>query len=130
MANPRPSARRAAATRLGITPAEYQAHIDAGRKWCTACREWLPREKFAPNPATHDGLAQLCSRPHIRAHHNPDAGRCPVCGTPTRNNILRPDGSRCPAHARTTEQRAAETQAALRWVSGRMNDSAWPGDIS
>lgn len=74
---------------------------------------------------------------------------CPVCHKPTGTMthpgggsagfliVLDPttasgpaDGTRCKAHARTEEQRAAETATALGWLHNRMVDAAWPGDIS
>lgn len=31
---------RGAATRLGISNAEYARHLDAGESWCWDCRTW------------------------------------------------------------------------------------------
>ena len=51
---------KSAATRLGITAAEYAARIDAGQKWCARCKAWLMRSDFCNDRCEHDGLAKAC----------------------------------------------------------------------
>jgi len=51
-----------AAARHGITPAQYQANIAAGLKWCRACQDWQSRQDYKPSASTYDGLRPLCTR--------------------------------------------------------------------
>jgi hypothetical protein len=53
---------RAAATRLGLTPAEYMTKKDTGLKWCRACQEWRPLADYNPSTSTGDGVRPLCNR--------------------------------------------------------------------
>ncbi|MFE6126678.1 hypothetical protein ACFQ6Q_00175 [Streptomyces sp. NPDC056437] len=62
---------RAAARRHGITPAQYQAHIDANEKWCRACSAWQPRTDYKPSASTYDQLRPLCQRHYTPAPPKP-----------------------------------------------------------
>jgi hypothetical protein len=53
-------AAKVAAGRIGISLAEYRTHTDAGRKWCTGCKVWHPREDFAIDRTRGDGLTAVC----------------------------------------------------------------------
>ncbi|WP_406263515.1 hypothetical protein [Streptomyces chartreusis] len=73
---------KAAATRIGITVDEYQAHIAAGRKWCTGCKTWHPITAFRRDPSRTDGLSARCqesrnskARKDYRPRPRPAAGR-------------------------------------------------------
>ncbi|HUR74416.1 MAG TPA: hypothetical protein VMZ00_09070 [Sporichthya sp.] len=50
-----------AATRLGITLAEYDRRVAAGEKWCGGCRNWHPRASFSTDRSRGDGLAKWCT---------------------------------------------------------------------
>lgn len=68
------------AWRLGISREEYQAHVNAGERWCTACRCWQPVEAFGRNRARVGGLAVACregSRLQIAAKRNVRKGQTP-----------------------------------------------------
>jgi hypothetical protein len=52
--------RKGAATRIGVTLAEYEARRAAGEKWCWRCRSWQWREEFPPNASTADGRQAMC----------------------------------------------------------------------
>ena len=41
--------RKATATKLGLTLAEYDAHLAAGELWCTGCKGWHDSSAFYPN---------------------------------------------------------------------------------
>lgn len=51
---------RIGATRIGISLADYRAFVEAGMKWCCACRVFHRRELFATRRATPDGLDNAC----------------------------------------------------------------------
>ena len=53
-------ARAVAASRIGITRAEYDRRIDAGEKWCTGCRAWHHRSAFGADKSRADGLQTAC----------------------------------------------------------------------
>jgi hypothetical protein len=53
---------KGAATRLGITLQEYLAHLESGEKWCSVCREWHLRERFAADASRNDGLTATCAK--------------------------------------------------------------------
>ena len=50
------------ATHLGITLAEYQAHIDAGLRRCSACHRWHPFEQMAKRASKREGIDNICKR--------------------------------------------------------------------
>lgn len=52
--------KRAAATRVGLTLAEYQGRLDAGEKWCSGCRCWKVRDAFCLDASRGDGLGSKC----------------------------------------------------------------------
>lgn len=54
-------ARKAAATRVGLTLQEYEARVAAGEKWCTACKEWHQRDAFDVDRSRSDGLSAKCA---------------------------------------------------------------------
>ncbi len=54
--------RKAAATRLGLSLAEYEEHLDAGLLWCWRCREWHPAAEFATDRNRGRGRAAACRR--------------------------------------------------------------------
>jgi hypothetical protein len=47
---------------------EIHAREDLGvilsGKWCTACAQWLPLERFGPNPELRSGYSSWCRRCH------------------------------------------------------------------
>ncbi len=51
---------RIAAGRLKITVDEYRRHEADGESWCTACRQWKPRDTFAANAGRVSGVANEC----------------------------------------------------------------------
>ena len=55
-----PPAHLGAAALLGITPAQYLAHREAGEKWCTDCQAWHPRDDFGRDRSQLDGLDRRC----------------------------------------------------------------------
>lgn len=63
--------RAAAASRIGITLAEYDAKIEAGLKWCTGCKEWQPRAAFSKDGSRGDGLKATCSSYPTRKRPGP-----------------------------------------------------------
>lgn len=52
--------RATAAARLGISLAEYDENVAAGKKWCGGCRTWEPRDAFAADRSRGDGLMSHC----------------------------------------------------------------------
>lgn len=50
------------ATMLGLTLAEYRAHVEAAEKWCCACRVWHPVAEMAARTASATGLDNVCKR--------------------------------------------------------------------
>lgn len=51
---------KAAAKRIGVPFAEYQAKIAAGLKWCTSCRAWHELGTFGVDSDRGSGLAATC----------------------------------------------------------------------
>jgi hypothetical protein len=49
-----------AAKRIGISESEYVRQLSSGKKWCTACRDWHPRDQFGKDASRGDGLASKC----------------------------------------------------------------------
>ncbi len=52
--------RNGAATRIGITDAEYTAHVARGEKWCTGCKGWHMEDLFGRDSDRGDGLRPMC----------------------------------------------------------------------
>ena len=71
--------RLAAATRMGIDPAEYLRRRDAGERWCSRCSQWHHRSVFRPDPLRADGLAGVCYRVKTRLTRD--------SGTPESANV-------------------------------------------
>lgn len=53
-----------AAVRIGIPVEEYATAMQAGRKWCYACRSFHSRSFFRGNSSKADGLRSECIRCH------------------------------------------------------------------
>lgn len=53
---------RSAASRLGIPPEDYIAHLAIGEKWCTTCKAWHSRGVFLKDVSRGDGLAASCRK--------------------------------------------------------------------
>jgi hypothetical protein len=53
-------ARRAAAARLGMSLADYDARTAAGEKWCTGCKAWHPVAEFTVDQTRGDGYKSTC----------------------------------------------------------------------
>ncbi len=51
---------KTAAHRLGLSFDEYRAHLDAGHRWCTACRLWHPIADFDRDSSRGLGLKSVC----------------------------------------------------------------------
>lgn len=64
-------ARRTAATRIGVTLAEYDARLLAGEKWCGSCRTWHGRGRFELDRSRTDGLSAVCAAARIRCVDRP-----------------------------------------------------------
>ncbi|MDX2986436.1 hypothetical protein [Streptomyces caniscabiei] len=101
---------KAAATRRGLTTAQYLAKKNAGLKWCRGCKEWRPLSDYKPSTSTRDRVRPLCTR-----HSTP---RQPQPITHGANGYQR--GCRCPecraGHAayqglKRTERQADPTRA-------------------
>lgn len=52
--------RAAAATRIGVSLADYDRRRAAGEKWCTGCKRWQPVAEFGSDSSRADGLAKWC----------------------------------------------------------------------
>ncbi len=63
----------AAASRLGLSLAEYQARRDAGEKWCTGCKDWHPVAEFAHDSSRSDGLRAACRASRATPRKTPAA---------------------------------------------------------
>jgi hypothetical protein len=61
MAQTPQGARRAAATKLGMSLKGYEAEIAAGRKWCHRGKHWVSRGDFVVDRARRDGLYAVCT---------------------------------------------------------------------
>lgn len=53
--------RATAASRIGISLAEYDALRANGLKWCMGCRTWLATSEFGSDRSRGDGLASRCA---------------------------------------------------------------------
>jgi hypothetical protein len=60
MAQTRDGAIKSAARLLGTTEQQYRRNLDAGNKWCVACKRWHPKESFGRDSSRSDGLAVGC----------------------------------------------------------------------
>lgn len=65
MAGTRLGGIKAAAIRIGINFEEYKSRFNSGQKWCSGCKRWHGRQKFANDASRSDGLSATC-----REHHN------------------------------------------------------------
>ena len=57
-----------AASRVGVTIEEYQARVNAGEKYCHACRGWHPRFEFPIDRSRGDGLSAVCRSARAKDH--------------------------------------------------------------
>lgn len=48
------------ANKAGITLDDFLEKIEAGYKWCYACKEWHEIERFGSDSSRYDGLTSLC----------------------------------------------------------------------
>ena len=55
-----PAYMQRAASRIGMSLADYQANRAAGLKWCFKHRQWHPREHFGASRDNPDGLRNEC----------------------------------------------------------------------
>jgi hypothetical protein len=100
-------------------------------RWCRRCRQWLPADRFRPNPRLRGGLDSWCKACHAdavrewraknrdevnarrrqeyRAAHPLPTRPCVVCGKPFTG---RPDALVCGQRCR--RQRKIEQRRALR----------------
>lgn len=62
---------KTAATRIGITVQEYEAHRASGLKWCMKCSAWRPVANFAKDRSRGDGLKSTCSTHYARSTQGP-----------------------------------------------------------
>jgi hypothetical protein len=51
---------RTAAVKLGLSFEEYRTHVEAGRRFCWDCREWLPADDFARDANRPSGRKSQC----------------------------------------------------------------------
>lgn len=49
------------ATKLGIAPEEYEAHVEAGESWCSAARHWVPLAGYS-GEASRRSACRACKR--------------------------------------------------------------------
>ena len=75
-------AQKAAAARVGLSLAAYQAKLAAAEKWCTGCKAWHLRTEFDVDKSRADGLFAKCRAARRRDHREtyirrprPKAGR-------------------------------------------------------
>lgn len=113
---------RTAAARLGISEADYSAHLAAGEKWCIACRDWQPRDGFGTDRSRGDGLKSKCLAHGVRVAAGPSkterrAGallglsRCSdCCDWLAASEVLR---GRCRAHRNEAYNRWYEATGGL-----------------
>jgi hypothetical protein len=52
--------RKCHAAAIGISYADYTAHLDAGERWCRGCAEWHPAGAFAGDRSRVDGVTSAC----------------------------------------------------------------------
>jgi hypothetical protein len=53
-------AEKIAAVRVGVSHEEYRRQIAAGRRWCTACKEWHAVGDFGRDPNRKSGIDTKC----------------------------------------------------------------------
>lgn len=63
--------KKGAASRIGISVAEYDLRVAAGQKWCIGCRRWHPKRAFGPDRSRNDGLAARCVAARITSIDSP-----------------------------------------------------------
>lgn len=63
--------RKVAASRIGVTLAEYDVHVAQGEKWCTRCKTWHPKSGFGADRSRSDGLASYCVKSRVRVTASP-----------------------------------------------------------
>lgn len=51
---------KVAAKRIGIPPAEYEARLAVGERWCTRDKVWHPLGEFGADANRADGIARSC----------------------------------------------------------------------
>lgn len=49
-----------AASRIGITLVEYEAHRAQGERWCSRCKQWHPEAAFSADSAR--GFQRVCRK--------------------------------------------------------------------
>jgi hypothetical protein len=63
--------------RMGITPDQYRARQEAGKKWCSGCRAWHLLSAFNGSVDTPDLKQRGCrewQRRYREMHKKPDSG--------------------------------------------------------
>jgi hypothetical protein len=74
-ATPAPAAdsgERAAAARLGVSAEDYLAHREAGERWCSGCRAWLPEANFHAQrggSTSRQGQCRECQKRRFRERY-------------------------------------------------------------
>lgn len=74
MAQTRDGAIKICAAKAGVSVAAYLSRVQAGSKWCYACRTWHPVASFGRDASRYDGLTSLCiarRNKMQRDHHVP-----------------------------------------------------------
>jgi hypothetical protein len=92
---------RGTARRLGIPIEEWDRRVDAGEKWCTACKCWHMRDAFGKDATRYDGLSSTClekKRGLSRALYQPIPKWLHRPRGPTR--VPRRDGDKSQARSR------------------------------
>jgi len=51
---------RKAASRVGVSEAEYALRLASGEKWCSGCKSFHARTSFAGDRSRYDGLSMRC----------------------------------------------------------------------
>ncbi len=46
--------------KMGMTYEGYISQVNKGLKWCTRCKQWLPRDSFGNDKTRTDGLDSTC----------------------------------------------------------------------
>jgi len=88
---------QSAASRLGISIADYAAFLEAGLKWCTSCKDWHDRSAFGRDAGRGDGLKAEClSSRHVQPRSALERFQEKV-GLPTAIGCIEWLGSKYPA---------------------------------
>jgi len=85
---PAPEWKAAATWKISL---DKRVDPDTGNRWCTACKRWLPVDKFGANKTTSDGLHYKCSKCNALARFSitsvdyeemlsAQGGVCKLCG--------------------------------------------------